>query len=102
MYRSGAASGRAGTGRKAIARVVNEYAKQMKDGRRMLLVLVTDESGDDGQNVEEADFAWATRAIVSVANRHAKDRVVSSLEGGYHLEALGRSALAHVRALAEG
>ena len=38
----------------AITRVVNEYAKQMKDGRRMLLVLVTDESGDDGQNVEEA------------------------------------------------
>src|SRR5436190_6956966 len=55
-----------------------------------------------GQNVEEADFAWATRAIASVANQHAKGRVVSSLEGGYHLDALGRSALAHVRALAEG
>jgi acetoin utilization deacetylase AcuC-like enzyme len=55
-----------------------------------------------GQSVEEADFAWATRAIASVANTHAKGRVVSSLEGGYDLEALGRSALAHVRALAEG
>jgi acetoin utilization deacetylase AcuC-like enzyme len=55
-----------------------------------------------GQSVEEADFAWATRAIASVANAHAKGRVVSSLEGGYDLEALGRSALAHVRALAEG
>jgi len=52
--------------------------------------------------LEEDDFAWATRAIVSVANRHAKGRVVSSLEGGYDLGALGRSALAHVRALQGG
>ena len=55
-----------------------------------------------GQNLEAADFAWATRAIADVANRHARGRVVSSLEGGYDLEALGRSALAHVRALGEG
>lgn len=61
-----------------------------------------DPIGGAGQSLEEADFAWATRAIASVANRHAKGRVVSSLEGGYDLEALGRSALAHVRALGEG
>jgi acetoin utilization deacetylase AcuC-like enzyme len=61
-----------------------------------------DPVGDGGQSLEEADFAWATRAIVSVANARAKGRVVSSLEGGYDLEALGLSALAHVRALAEG
>lgn len=61
-----------------------------------------DPVGGGGQNLEEADFAWATRAVASVANRHAKGRVVSSLEGGYDLEALGRSALAHVRALGEG
>ncbi|WP_293676292.1 histone deacetylase family protein [uncultured Phenylobacterium sp.] len=61
-----------------------------------------DPVGEGGQSLEEADFAWATRAIVDVANRHAKGRVVSSLEGGYDLEALGRSALAHVKALGEG
>ncbi len=60
-----------------------------------------DPLGGGGQALEEADFAWATRAITSVARAHAKGRVVSSLEGGYDLEALGRSALAHVRALAE-
>jgi acetoin utilization deacetylase AcuC-like enzyme len=54
------------------------------------------------QSLEEDDFAWATRAIVSVANARAKGRVVSSLEGGYDLQALGRSAAAHVRALQEG
>jgi acetoin utilization deacetylase AcuC-like enzyme len=61
-----------------------------------------DPIGDAGQQLEAEDFAWATRAIASVANRHAKGRVVSSLEGGYDLEALGQSALAHVRALSEG
>jgi acetoin utilization deacetylase AcuC-like enzyme len=54
------------------------------------------------QRLEAADFAWATRAITSVARTHAKGRVVSSLEGGYDLEALGQSAVAHVRALGEG
>ncbi len=54
------------------------------------------------QSLEEADFAWATRAIMSVAASRSRRRIVSSLEGGYDLEALGRSALAHVRALQEG
>jgi acetoin utilization deacetylase AcuC-like enzyme len=61
-----------------------------------------DPVGAGGQSLEAEDFAWATRAIASVANRHAKGRVVSSLEGGYDLEALGSSALAHVRALSKG
>lgn len=51
------------------------------------------------QQLEAEDFAWATRAVMSVARARAKGRVVSSLEGGYDLEALGRSAAAHVRAL---
>lgn len=56
----------------------------------------------DGQMLEAEDFAWATRKVVEIANAHAGGRVVSSLEGGYELDALGRSALAHVRALSEG
>ena len=51
------------------------------------------------QRLEHEDFAWATRAILAAARAHCGGRVVSSLEGGYDLEALGRSALAHVRAL---
>jgi acetoin utilization deacetylase AcuC-like enzyme len=49
--------------------------------------------------LEHEDFAWATRSILTVARARCGGRVVSSLEGGYDLEALGRSALAHVRAL---
>ncbi len=47
----------------------------------------------------EADFAWVTRQIVAVAERHCQGRIVSCLEGGYELSSLGRSAAAHVRAL---
>ncbi len=46
------------------------------------------------------DYGWVTTRIVEVAARHAAGRVVSTLEGGYALSALGRSANAHVRALA--
>ena len=51
------------------------------------------------QQLEAEDFAWATRAIVDVARISARGRIVSSLEGGYDLEGLGRSAVAHVQAL---
>jgi acetoin utilization deacetylase AcuC-like enzyme len=51
------------------------------------------------QQLEHEDFAWATRSILTVARARCGGKVVSSLEGGYDLEALGRSALAHVRAL---
>lgn len=51
------------------------------------------------QQLEAEDFAWATRAIASVARRTCGGRIVSSLEGGYDLEALGRSVAAHVEAL---
>jgi acetoin utilization deacetylase AcuC-like enzyme len=53
------------------------------------------------QALEAEDYAWATRAVVEVARQHGQGRIVSSLEGGYDLEALGRSAAAHVRALEE-
>jgi acetoin utilization deacetylase AcuC-like enzyme len=49
----------------------------------------------------EADYTWMTQQIRAVANRHAKGRIVSSLEGGYNLGALGRSVEAHLRALAD-
>jgi acetoin utilization deacetylase AcuC-like enzyme len=49
----------------------------------------------------EADYAWITQQIMSVAKEHAQGRIVSCLEGGYNLSALGRSVVAHVKALAE-
>ncbi len=49
----------------------------------------------------EEDFVWITRRICETAYRHCAGRVVSVLEGGYNLDALAASALAHVRVLME-
>lgn len=48
----------------------------------------------------ESDYAWITRQLVAVAAQYAQGRIVSCLEGGYHLSALGRSVIAHLKALA--
>ena len=48
----------------------------------------------------EADYEWITRRIMDVAERHARGRIVSCLEGGYHLGALARSVAVHLRVLA--
>jgi acetoin utilization deacetylase AcuC-like enzyme len=48
----------------------------------------------------EADYAWVTKELVALAGLDAGGRIVSSLEGGYALSALGRSVTEHIRALA--
>ena len=53
------------------------------------------------QSLEAEDFAWATRAVIEVARARCGGKVAASLEGGYDLEGLGRSAVAHVQALGE-
>ena len=53
-------------------------------------------------NLEEEDFSWATQRLMEVADRCAGGRVVSLLEGGYDLQALGNSVAAHVSALMQG
>ncbi|MGH7185790.1 MAG: histone deacetylase family protein, partial [Pseudomonadota bacterium] len=49
--------------------------------------------------LHEEDYRWATEALLEVADECCGGRVVSTLEGGYDLEALAASAVAHVRAL---
>ena len=57
---------------------------------------------DLGQmSLNEQDYAWITQRIKDVAKRHARGRIVSSLEGGYNLGALARSVEAHIRVLAD-
>jgi acetoin utilization deacetylase AcuC-like enzyme len=54
-----------------------------------------------GLKLTEADYTWVTHELVKVAAKHSKRRIVSTLEGGYALSALGRSAAEHVRVLVE-
>ena len=50
-------------------------------------------------NFEEEDFEWATQRLLEIAEEFASGRLVSTLEGGYDLQALGASVQAHVGAL---
>ncbi|WP_439154532.1 histone deacetylase family protein [Yoonia sp.] len=54
-----------------------------------------------GMNLTTDDFAWVTEKLCDLADRHCQGRVVSALEGGYDLEALGAAAAAHVNVLEE-
>ena len=50
-------------------------------------------------SLQDNDFVWITQKIMDVADRHSDGRIVSMLEGGYALPALGRCATAHTREL---
>ena len=71
------------------------------------LILVSagfDGHADDplaGLLLTEEDYAWVTDLITDAANRHARGRIVSLLEGGYDLGSLSRSVAAHVEGLME-
>jgi acetoin utilization deacetylase AcuC-like enzyme len=57
---------------------------------------------DLGQlGLTENDYTWITSRVKDIAKKHASGRIVSSLEGGYNLGALGRSVEAHLRVLAD-
>ena len=48
----------------------------------------------------DADYAWVTEQLKAVADKHSGGRMVSMLEGGYALSALGRSAVQHIKVMA--
>ena len=50
-------------------------------------------------NLTELDFTWVTQQIVNMAERHSNGQIISTLEGGYHLDALATSVEAHLAAL---
>nr|HMQ58308.1 histone deacetylase family protein [Rhizobiaceae bacterium] len=53
-------------------------------------------------NLIEDDFDWATGKLLDAAGRHASNRLVSLLEGGYDLAGLAGSVAAHVNRLMRG
>ena len=95
----------AGTGGHAFRNALERDWLPALDAFRPQLILVSagfdahaeDPLGD--LRLTEDDFAWVTNLIVGAAAQHADGRIVSVLEGGYDLRALGRSAAAHVQAL---
>ena len=97
----------AGTGDAELIRAFREELVPKAQAFRPELVLISagfDAHRDDplaGFAVTEAGFAELTRIVRGLAEAHCRGRLVSVLEGGYHLLALGRSVEAHLRALLE-
>ena len=52
-----------------------------------------------GLEFTDEDYGWVTEQLIEVADRHCRGRIVTVLEGGYNLQALGSASAAHVTAL---
>lgn len=95
------------SGGEVVRQVVQEYWLPALHAHRPQMIFISagfDAHRDDdmgGMDLVEADYAWITRQIMLVAREHAGGRIVSCLEGGYDLSALGRSVVAHLKVLAE-
>jgi acetoin utilization deacetylase AcuC-like enzyme len=97
----------AGSDGAAAQRVFREHWLPALDGFKPQMILISagfDAHREDllgGMALVEDDYAWLTRELMTIAARHSHGRIVSMLEGGYNLSALGRSTVVHVRTLAE-
>lgn len=95
----------AASGGRAFREAVEQHWLARLDAFKPELILVS--AGFDGHVEDEMaglalvenDYAWVTRQIKQLADRHAGGRIVSTLEGGYALSALGRSVVAHLNAM---
>lgn len=54
-----------------------------------------------GLALKEADYLWVTETLKQLARKYAQGRIVSVLEGGYSLHALGRCVMTHIKCLSE-
>ena len=96
-----------GAGSQAFRDVMDKVVLPRVDAFSPQLLLISagfDAHKDDplaGMNLVEDDFAWITSRLCDLADTHCQGRMVSSLEGGYDLQALGASAAAHVHVMKE-
>lgn len=96
---------RGATGAEFQAAVTAQWLPALEQFQPQLLLISAgfDAHHEDdmgGLSLRESDYVWITEILQELAQRHAGGRIVSSLEGGYALHALGRSVLAHIRVLA--
>ena len=95
----------AGSNGAALRKVVNEqWLPALARHKPQLLIISAgfdahQEDSMGGLKWIEDDYRWVTEVLKLVAEQHAESRIVSVLEGGYALDALGRSAVAHINTL---
>ena len=96
----------AGSGGRELRKAVDEvWLPALQDFRPELILFSAgfDAHAEDDMAMlrfVDSDYAWVTRQVKQVAERYGEGRMVSVLEGGYALPALGRSAVEHLRVLA--
>lgn len=96
----------AGTGSDGFRDAVTQHWLPALDAFQPELLLISagfDAHREDDMSMlslTDADYGWVTAELMKVAAKHAQGRIVSVLEGGYELPALGRSATAHIKVLA--
>ena len=86
------------------AAVTQHWLPALEDFKPQLLLISAgfDAHREDdmgGLALREADYVWVTEQVKELAIRYAERRIVSMLEGGYALSALGRSVAAHIKVL---
>ncbi|MFN2310302.1 MAG: histone deacetylase family protein, partial [Gammaproteobacteria bacterium] len=87
----------AGSDGAALAAAVETHWLPALEAFAPQLLLIS--AGFDGHR-EDPQASWRLTGVLrDVARRHAQDRILSTLEGGYALHALGRSVVAHLKAL---
>ncbi len=91
------------TGAAFRAAIKNEWLPAINDFRPEFLFIsagfdahILDDMSDI--RLTEADYAWLTFELSSLAQVHANGRILSTLEGGYELGALARSVVSHLKA----
>ena len=96
----------AGTGSEGFRKAAEEIWLPRLEEFRPQLILISagfDAHAEDPLaqlRLTDDDYAWVTQKLKDVAARHSEGRIVSVLEGGYSLQALGRSVVRHVKVLA--
>ena len=96
----------AGAGSKELKNAVSEVWLPALEGFKPELVIFS--AGFDAHTEDDmamlrftdADYAWVTEQVKTIAERYSGGRMVSMLEGGYALSALGRSAVQHIKIMA--
>ena len=97
----------ASTSGKVVREMINKiWIPRLQEFKPQLIVISAgfdahreDDLGQMG--LVEDDYVWITQQLMAIAKQYCDGKIVSCLEGGYNLSALGRSVAAHLKNLAE-
>ncbi len=95
----------AGTASEGFRQAISEHCVPLLENFSPQMIFISagfDAHREDDMaylELNDGDYAWVSSVIKDLADRHAQGRIVSTLEGGYALNALGRSVTEHIRVL---